>query len=135
MREFMASNGDLDRVVNCNETCWRVDQDGLRTSGSDHVAVSIAGDAKGSFTALCSITAARRKLPIIMIALGKSIRMEKSQLGEIEPHIPMYSESGWIPIQTFEEYLRMLKRESPGYEPIYLSLDCYSVHRNQEVRS
>jgi hypothetical protein len=71
MREFMASVANLDRVVNCDEIYWRVYPDGLRTwalSGSDHVAISAAGDEKESFRVLCSIIAARRKLPIVMIA-------------------------------------------------------------------
>jgi hypothetical protein len=69
-----------------------------------------------------------------MITKGKSTRFAKSQSSEIEPHIPLHSESGWIAIQTFEEYPQMLKREFPRDEPIYLILDCYSVHRGQEFR-
>jgi hypothetical protein len=42
-------------------------------SGSDHVTISIAGNDKQSSTALCSITAARRKLPIVLIPKGKTI--------------------------------------------------------------
>jgi hypothetical protein len=138
MGEVMVSTANLDRVVNYDETCLRIYPDGLRTwapSGSDHVAISIASDEKESFMALCSITAARQKLPIVMIAKGKSTRAEKRQFGEIEPHIPMHSESGWIKIRTFEKYLQMLKRAFPGDEPIHLILDYYSVHLSQEIRS
>jgi hypothetical protein len=95
MREFMASTKNSDRVVNCDATCWRVYPDGLSTwapSGSDHVAISIAGDERESFTALGSVTAARRKLPIVMIAKGKYTSVKKGQFGEIEPHILMHSE-------------------------------------------
>jgi hypothetical protein len=60
MRKFMASTTNLDRIVNCDEICWRVYPNSLRTwvsFSSDHVAISIAGDQKESFTVLCSITA------------------------------------------------------------------------------
>jgi hypothetical protein len=119
----MAAAPNLDRVINCDETCWRAYSDGLRTgalSGSDHVTIAIAGDDKQSFTALCSITASRRKLPMVMIAKGKTARVERSQLSEIERHIAVHSESGWIVIASFKEYLNMLKGEFPGDEPIYL---------------
>jgi hypothetical protein len=137
MRTSLETVSSLDRVVNCDETCWKVYPDGLRTwmpTGSDHVTISIEGNEKRSFTALCSITAARRKLPMIMIAKGKTSRVEQSQLGDIQPHVAMHSGSGWITIPTFEDYLRLLKRDFPGDEPIYLILDCYAVHRSQEVR-
>jgi hypothetical protein len=137
MRTLMKTVSNPDRVVNCDETCWKVYPDGLKTwmpSGSDHVATSIGGDEKQSFTALCSITAARRKLPMVMIAKGKTSRVERSQLGDIEPHTAVHSASGWITIPTFQEYLVMLKREFPEDEPVYLILDCYSVHRSQEIR-
>jgi hypothetical protein len=137
MRTLLDTVPDPDRVINCDETCWRVYPDGLKTwmpTGSDHVTISIRGNEKQSFTALCSITASRRKLPMVMIAKGKTWRVEQSQLGDIEPHLAAHSESGWITIPTFEEYLAILKSAFPGEEPIYLILDCYSVHRSQEIR-
>jgi hypothetical protein len=52
--------------------------DGLSTLGcsgrSDHVQITIGGNDKAAFTALCSITAALRKVPMVMIAKGKNER-------------------------------------------------------------
>jgi hypothetical protein len=101
MREFMARTANLNRVINCDEICWCVHPDGQKTyapSGSDNVVISIVVHEKESFTALCSITAARRKLPIGMIEKGKSTPVEKSQLDEIESAIPMHSEYGCFAI-------------------------------------
>jgi hypothetical protein len=126
-----------DRIVNCDETCWRVFPTGLRTwgsRGSDNIRLLIRGNEKDSLTALCSVTAARTKLPMVLIATGKTERAERSQLGDISPHIPMHSESGWVTAENFEEYLRLLKQQLPGDDLIYLVLDCYSVHRNQRIR-
>jgi hypothetical protein len=72
-------------------------------SGSDHVAISIGGNEKQLFTALCSIAAARLKLPMVVIAKAKTSRVRRSQLGDVEPHPAVHSPSGWITIPTFEE--------------------------------
>jgi hypothetical protein len=39
-----------------------------------------------------------------------------------------------VTIPTFEEYLLMLKMGFPEDEPVYLILDCYSVHLSQAIR-
>jgi hypothetical protein len=96
MHKLEVSTANWDDVVNCDETCWRICPEGLWTWAqfdSDSVAISIASDEKELFTALCSITAAPRKLPIVMIAKGKSTRVENNQFDEIELHIPMHLES------------------------------------------
>jgi hypothetical protein len=77
LRDFTANASNLERVINCDETCRR-----------DHVAISIAGDEKHSFAALCCILAARRKLRMVMIVKRKTMQVEKRPLGEIEPHLP-----------------------------------------------
>jgi hypothetical protein len=49
MRDLMHSTSNPDRLVNRDETCWRMYPDGLRTwapSESDHVTISIAGNEK-----------------------------------------------------------------------------------------
>jgi hypothetical protein len=69
-----------------------------------------------------------------VIATGKTQRVERSQLGDISPHVAMHSQSGWVTVETFEDHLRFLKQQLPGDDPIDLMLDCYSVHRNQRIR-
>jgi hypothetical protein len=71
---------------------------------------------------------------MVMIASGKTDRVERSQLGEIHPHIPMHTKSGWTTVSSFEEYVRFLRAQLPGPESIHLILDCYSVHRGRQIR-
>jgi hypothetical protein len=46
----------------------------------------------------------------------------------------MHSLSGWMTVSSLEQYLRFLKAQLPGPEPISLILDCYSVHPGQQIR-
>jgi hypothetical protein len=71
---------------------------------------------------------------MVMIAKGKTAQVEYSQLGGTESHTAAHSQSGWVTISGFREYLTMLKKAFRGVEPIYLILDCYAVHRSPEVR-
>jgi hypothetical protein len=136
MHEIIAITSP-DRIINCDETCWRVYPTGIRTwgtRGSDNIRLLIRGNEKDSLTALRSVTAARTKLPLIVIATGKTQRVERSQLGDISPHVAMHSQSGWVTVETFEDDLRFLKQQLSDDDPISLMLDCYSVHRNQRIR-
>jgi hypothetical protein len=97
MRELMDSRPNPDRIVNCNEICWQVYPDCLRTwvpPESDHVTISIAGSERQSFTAFCSIMALRRKLPMVLIVKEKTVRVEHIQLRNIKPHITAHSQLG-----------------------------------------
>jgi hypothetical protein len=136
-RQLLATAPDLERIINCDETSWKVYPDHLVTwavRGADHVPVAAGGNLKAAFTAVCSITAARTKLPMVMIASGKTDRAEGSQLGEIHRHSPMHTKSRWTTVSSFGDYLRFLRAQLPGPESIHLILDCYSVHRGRQIR-
>lgn len=86
------------------------------------------------FTVIASVTAAGEKLPLAFIASGKTARVEESQIGPVDGHWRMHSESGWQTSQTFQEYLIGL-RGAMGVGPIHLLLDSYSAHRTAAVRA
>jgi hypothetical protein len=73
----------LERIVNCDEAMWRVVPSGLPTwapIGEDGVSVHINAAEKETITALASITSTHDKLPLFLIAKGKTERVERSQL-------------------------------------------------------
>jgi hypothetical protein len=137
MRALLAMTVGRERIVNCDETSWKVYPDNLVTwavRGADHVPIAVDGNVKAAFTAVCSMTAARTKLSMIMIASGRTQRVERTQFGDIEPHVSMHTVSGWTTVSSFEDYLRFPREQLPDPAPVYLILDCYSVHRGQQVR-
>jgi hypothetical protein len=103
MRAIIATTSP-NRIINCDETCGRGYPTGLRTWGArgfDNIHLLIRGNKKDSLTALCSVTAARTTFPLIGIATGKTQRAERSQLGDISPHVAIHSQSGWVTVETF----------------------------------
>jgi hypothetical protein len=144
MQELMAahqSRGTLEMVVNCDETAWRMVPSGMVTwapIGQDEVTVRLDGNEKDSITVLASVTAGGTKLSLFAIAKGKTRRVEQTQLGSNPAIVCDHSPSGWSTIQTFTRYLDWLAELYRGKIapdcPIDLVLDCYSVHRSQEIR-
>lgn len=129
---------DHPRIINVDESCWRVYPSVLQTwapTGSQNVSVGINGSQKNSFTVIAAITAARTKLPLCLIATGKTAMVEESHFGDIGYHHADHSESGWQTAETFRRWLDWLRGLYDDGEPIWLVLDCYSVHRTEAMRS
>jgi hypothetical protein len=128
-----------DRILNVDETAWRVYPTGLRTwaeKGSQGVQINIAGNEKDSLTVLATVRADRTKLPLVILAAGKTARVEGSQLGDIGIHFSDHSESGWTTTETFIRYLHWLRDTQYKDDlPLWLVLDCYSVHRDEAVKA
>jgi hypothetical protein len=69
------SENPPERIINCNETMWRVVPNGLLTwapVGNDGVTVLLNAAEKEAITAVESITAAHDKLSLFLIAKGKT---------------------------------------------------------------
>jgi hypothetical protein len=129
---------DPDRLVNGDETSWRVIPMGLLTwapVGEDGVAVVAEASEKDAITSLASITGAHRKLPLYLIAKGLTQRAERGQFGPYEGHESDHSPSGWTTGETFQRYLNWLRSLYPDQQPIHLVLDMYSVHRSEKSRA
>jgi hypothetical protein len=58
----------------------------LGWKGMDGASLDIRGKEKATTTALATITADNRKLPLFVIAKGKTKTSESTQLGDIREH-------------------------------------------------
>lgn len=128
---------DKDHIVNVDETSWFFYPRGLLTwaqKGAKNVSFQIDGNDKDNLTVLCAITAAGTKLPMMIIAAGKTARVEESQLGDIFPHWPTHSESGWTTEDVFIQYLQNISNHFNG-EEVHLLLDVYKAHRTDNVKA
>jgi hypothetical protein len=63
------------------------------------------------------------KLPLFFIGQEKTVRVERSQIGDIGPYDVTHSESGWMAVMTFREYLTLLRQNHPEIPVIHLLLD------------
>ena len=73
------ANVPRDRIINMDETFWRVLQSGALTvadMGAETVSCTFSADEKEGFTAICSIDAAGNTLPCWVLAKGKTRRCE-----------------------------------------------------------
>ena len=124
-----------DRIINVDETAWQPIPNNLRTwavRGSECVQIRTQSNEKLRMTAVCAITADRTKLPMHLIVKGKSAR-SLAALGDTSPHRCCVSESGWITRELFSEWLMWLRELYGGDDRLSLILDCYSIHKEQEI--
>jgi hypothetical protein len=125
-----------DRILNCDETNWTLWPHSILTwakKGQKSVQIRIAGDPKANFTVTATVTTSGIKLPLHILAKGKTEGVQTSQLGDVGDSWVDHSESGWQTTETFMTYLLNLK-EHMGAGPIALVLDCYAAHRNALVK-
>jgi hypothetical protein len=89
---------DHNCIINVDESSWRVHPTGLRTwahRGAQNVSLRIGGGEKDAFTVVAAITAARTKLPVSLIATGRTDSAEEAHFGDAAYHRTDHSESGW----------------------------------------
>jgi hypothetical protein len=103
-------------------------------TGSDDVSTYIDGDEKGCITVLATISASRQKWPLFFVAKGKTERVDRSQIGNVENHWRAHSDTGWMKSHLFCDYLRHIRSERPGDQQIYLICDLHASHRTPEVK-
>ena len=96
--------------------------------GSDSISINVSDDPKKMATVMVTITYAGTKLPLFMIAKGKTVISENTQLGGISCHISVNSQSGWMEQECFELYLKWIRQQGYDDEPTYLLLDQFPVH-------
>ena len=128
---------DRDRILNVDETFWTSVPTDLVTwgrTGEQDVSVHLDGDEKEGITVVACVTASGCKLPLWLIAKGKSDRCH-GQLGDPQGHLVTHSESGWSTAETFSLFLMSIRERFRDDGPIYLLLDQYSVHRTETVRN
>jgi hypothetical protein len=140
--EFMAKMAAVweryseDHIVNFDESSWRLVQVGDRTiaeRGVEVVHSYVEGDAKACFTFFASCLADGSKLPLILLAKGKTARCHR-QFGD---H-PGYdyrvwnSPTGWCKDYLVIDFLHVL-RERFGPDPICLLMDQFTAHQTDSV--
>jgi hypothetical protein len=136
MNELL-EKADPSYIFNADETCWRLYPQGILTwaeKGKDNVQLHCSGDEKASITVMAAISAAGDKLPLFFIAKGKTVRAERSQIGDVGLHDVTHSETGWMTVVTFKEYLTLLREHHPDIPVIHLLLDVYAAHRSKESK-
>ena len=133
----LLSTANADLIINMDETHWQTFPNGIMTwrrTGSDAVQVRMNGNEKQGLTVLASVTASGKKLPLLILAKGKTERCEQTQLPEnIGRHFKFHSSSGWSTQEVMLKYLELLRAEFPGGQRLHLILDMYSSHRMDEV--
>jgi SH3-like domain-containing protein len=88
---------------------------------------------KASFTAFGAICADGRKLPLWVIAKGKTVNCEK-KFGHNPDVVMRHSESGWATENLIMEYLQWIHDGPAEGEPCVLVLDVYPTHRTDKVQ-
>jgi hypothetical protein len=60
--------------------------------------------------------------------------VEQSHFGGVGHHRTDHSESGWTAADAFRRGLTWLRGICDDGEPLWLILDCYAVHRQEEMK-
>jgi transposase len=123
-------------IVNFDESSWRLVMTSDRTvaqRGAESVRRYVNGDIKATFTFLASIVADGTKLPLTLIAKGKTTRSHR-QLGRHDtfPHQIWHSPSGWCNGELMLQFLQWLRTQIEAPE-ICLVLDQFHAHDTPEV--
>lgn len=125
-----------DAILNFDESSWHLVMSGdqiVAERGVEAVHQYVNGDAKACFTFLATISAAGRKLPLILLAKGKTRGCHK-QLG-VHPafvYEVWYSASGWSTEALMIAYLHWLRQLIPD-GPLCVLLDQFGTHTTEAV--
>lgn len=131
-------------IFNMDESSWRLVNGKLRTvsrRGSDEVVILSNSDLKETLTVIATINAIGEKLPIIIIAKGKTKKSEEKYRTDIRLRkyisngelFIMHSPSGWATADLMREYLKFISRKI-GKRNAYLLWDLHASHRDESVR-
>jgi hypothetical protein len=97
------------RILNVDETSWRLFPSGLLAwaeVGSEDAPVQVSGQLKDGVTILAMITGGLQKLPLVILAAGRTERVEVTQLGNVGRHFIDHNQSGRTARETFCRNLR-----------------------------
>ena len=138
------ANVPRDRIINMDETFWRVLQSGALTvadMGAETVSCTFSADEKEGFTAICSIDAAGNTLPCWVLAKGKTRRCEAKfrdnpqirRLIEDGKLVLNHTTSGWTTREVAKQYVQWLADRFD--EPVVLVWDVFAAHRHADVKA
>jgi hypothetical protein len=122
-------------VINMDETKWMINPPFDRTLaevGAQTIHGYSEGDQKAGFSVIASISADSTKMPLWIIAKGKTPRCEISYGTIPSPHKIVYSPSGWINDLIMLDYCKWL-RKIQHKKAFVLITDCYGAHTTKPV--
>ena len=126
----------LDRILNADESGWKLLPKGLLTwgeTGVDNMSRQGNVNDKSQVTVLATITASKTKLPLLFVAQGKTTQVENSQIGDVGYHWKAHSESGWVTDEVFSYYLHKIREHFNDDDPLHLVMDLYPSHMTDRV--
>jgi hypothetical protein len=107
MTSFVTEVADHNRIVNVDESPWRVHPTTPQTwafRDAQNISVQVADNANNSFTLVTAIPAARMNLPLLLIAAVKG-----SPFGMLPVTEPTAGNQGGL-------HMIRLKESSPGHD-------------------
>jgi hypothetical protein len=126
-----------DRVVNVDETNWRVVAAGFLTwanKGSESVNCQIDNNDNEGVTVIAAVDAAGGTLPLKIIGKGKTRRC-LAGFQAPEDVWTSFSASGWTTSDVMCQYLREMRLKMYPDGPLLILLDTYTAHRTAAVRA
>lgn len=82
--KYLLGKGVNERIINCDESFWRKNEFKLYTwacKGASYVVIENEINEKEGFTFLANISVSGRAFPLILIASGKTKRVEENWFG------------------------------------------------------
>lgn len=131
------------RIYNVDETCWRVVNGRLKTlatRGQDEVIVTSDGNPKTDVTVICACSRAGDRLPLYMVAKGKTEKCTKRY--KESPHLRRhfashdlvidFSSKGWSTHEVMKRFLKWLRDYNKG-QRFFVVWDVHASHRHESV--
>ena len=147
----LKESNQLFLLVNADETSWRLAYQSELTwahKGAQEVRVYCHHNTKETFTTIATINALSEKMPLFLIAKGKTSRSH-NQFGPIQEAFPdtqiCHSDNGWSTKSVIKEYLMWLRKfyddhyqyadnYVPGETSIELLFDIHASHNNNMIK-
>jgi hypothetical protein len=141
--DWIMTSLPMEKVINVDETCWRVVDGQLRTvanTGAGTVRCRFPCDEKMSVTVIAAVSLSGSKLPLWVIKKGRTVRCEASIRGadcladalRNGSLFVTHSDSGWMEKNLAKKYLLWLRNRYSG--PLGLVWDVFAAHRDSEVK-
>ena len=125
-----------ERIFNMDETCWKISNTPAKVIhkiGVPTIKIQSVQNEKLTLTAIATIDANGSKLPLWIIAKGKTNRSEKKFGKSNENLIFTHTERGWANDEVLISYLEWIHNKANG-EPCALVWDIFPAHQAENVK-
>jgi hypothetical protein len=129
-------------MLSQDETCWKLINNGFYTvanKGSDSAAALLNGDPNTSLTAIVTVDAAGRRLPIWIIAQPQTERCEMHYQNKFEQAIHQgkfyltHQATGWTNSDICTNYLHW--RQERVLRMMTILWECYNADKEADVKA